>query len=412
MQYESSLAWLDFDEESRQKMQDHLALLNEPDTMDQLGIGQVRDVFSGLFFPGTSTLWRRARYTLFIPWIYKQLEERGIGRLSADTASRRMQTRLIRALKDGQGDDTSGLIGARKDEPQRMPDELIWNGLRSWGIRRRDGSRSKCWRMLEAGDSSAFDVGRGDFEEALDAESGSWWHPRLPLAPNDYLDSTTFELSVSEAAFLRDQLAEHTPESMLAKMAQDPPVAPGDNEGFPWENDRAVQRLSPEMQGTMAHARVFSYAMQGTGLLYSYLVARKRRAANAEDLADRFEGWSGRLRDEGVLADIRAWDKRREGFWALIKNHKPGLRLGTELFVDTWMSVAVRAPSRLLNDHEAEELITKREWTVKRHFARLSSEKALDRARDESGTTQLDYRWSQGGQIVADIVAGLNARKP
>ena len=34
---ESNLAWLDLDQEGRQKMQEKLALLNEPETLDELG---------------------------------------------------------------------------------------------------------------------------------------------------------------------------------------------------------------------------------------------------------------------------------------------------------------------------------------------------------------------------------------
>ena len=405
MQPESSLAWLDLDEEARQKMQETLAILNEPDTVDQLGIGQVRDVFSSLFFPGTSTLWRRARYMLFVPWIYKQLEEGGTGGATGEVASRRMQTRLIRALKDGETDDVTGLIGARKDEPQRMPDELIWNGLMSWGIRRRDGSRSKYWRTLEAGDADRFKVGRGDFDEVFDAESGSWWHQRLPLAHDGFLDSTSFALTHAEAAYLRDQLAEHASESLLARMTEHPPLA--GERTFPWENPKAVKRLSDPMRKAMEHAQVFSYGIQGAGLLYSYLVARKREAANAEDLANRLDEWAERARDDGVMPEIRTWGKRRDEFWALVKEHNRGLRVGTDTFVDNWMSLATRAPASLRTDDQAEEMLRKREWDVKRHFARLSSDEALDHARDESGTAQLDFRGSQGMQIVNDIVRGL-----
>jgi Family of unknown function (DUF6361) len=34
----------------------------------------VRDTFSDLLFPGTSTLHSRGRYVLFIPWIYQAIE--------------------------------------------------------------------------------------------------------------------------------------------------------------------------------------------------------------------------------------------------------------------------------------------------------------------------------------------------
>ena len=283
-----TLAWLDLDEDSRRRMQEKLALLNEPETVDELGVGQIRDVFSDALHPGTSTLWRRARYMLFVPWIYRELEREGTGKTSGTDSARRRQVRLIRALKDG--GDTEGLIGARTDEPLRMPDELLWNGLRTWGIRRRDGSLGKYRRSLEAGEAERFGVVRGDFDEVLDAQSGSWWHQRLPGAPSALYETVDFDLDQGEARFLHDQLEEHAPTSLLAALTTPPAVVP--TADFPWNQAEAQQRLGVEMREVLDHARVFSNAFLGAGLLYSYHVARARKAQNAEELADRLVAWS------------------------------------------------------------------------------------------------------------------------
>lgn len=70
----SVFAWLDYDETERRRMQEAIELFREKDTVDELGIGSVRDAFSNLLFPGTSVLHTRARYLLFVPWIYRRLE--------------------------------------------------------------------------------------------------------------------------------------------------------------------------------------------------------------------------------------------------------------------------------------------------------------------------------------------------
>ena len=49
--------------------------LNEPGTLDELGIGPIRDTIADTLFPGTSTIQTRARYFLFIPWILQKAEE-------------------------------------------------------------------------------------------------------------------------------------------------------------------------------------------------------------------------------------------------------------------------------------------------------------------------------------------------
>src|SRR3712207_8105184 len=67
----SSFTWLDYSEHERRQMLDVIHLFDEKTTRDELGIGVVRDAFADMFFPGTSTIQTRARYFLFIPWIYR-----------------------------------------------------------------------------------------------------------------------------------------------------------------------------------------------------------------------------------------------------------------------------------------------------------------------------------------------------
>jgi hypothetical protein len=65
----STFTWLDYSERDRRRMMDVVSLFTEPDTVDELGLGTVRDAIADLLFPGTSTIQRGARYLLFIPSI-------------------------------------------------------------------------------------------------------------------------------------------------------------------------------------------------------------------------------------------------------------------------------------------------------------------------------------------------------
>jgi len=71
----SSFAWLDHSESDRRKALDVVDLFREQGTRDELGIGTVRDALADSLFPGISTIQTRAKYFLFIPWIYRALEE-------------------------------------------------------------------------------------------------------------------------------------------------------------------------------------------------------------------------------------------------------------------------------------------------------------------------------------------------
>lgn len=81
----STLAWIDHDAEARDRMERVLALFEERDIRDELGLGAIRDTFSDTLFPGTSTIQTRLRYFLVIPWVYERMEKDGVDGDPAET---------------------------------------------------------------------------------------------------------------------------------------------------------------------------------------------------------------------------------------------------------------------------------------------------------------------------------------
>ena len=65
----STFGWLDGDDSQRSAMLEVVKLFEDSSTVDELGIGSVRDTFSNAFFPGTSTLHTRVKYFLFVAWL-------------------------------------------------------------------------------------------------------------------------------------------------------------------------------------------------------------------------------------------------------------------------------------------------------------------------------------------------------
>ena len=72
--FNSTLSWLDSSEHERRTVLQLVSALNETGTLDELGIGSIRDTFSDVLFPGTSTIQTRGRYFLFVPWIMQMVE--------------------------------------------------------------------------------------------------------------------------------------------------------------------------------------------------------------------------------------------------------------------------------------------------------------------------------------------------
>src|SRR5687768_18553303 len=104
----STLTWLDFSDAERKRALQVVELLARKETRDELGLGAIRDAFANALFPGTSTVQRRARYFLFIPWIFRGAELRWAGRADALERTQRRELQLIEPLM--RSGDTDGVI--------------------------------------------------------------------------------------------------------------------------------------------------------------------------------------------------------------------------------------------------------------------------------------------------------------
>ena len=60
----ATLTWLDLTASDRDRMRQVLDLFNEKGTVDEMGLGSLRDALSEALFPGTSTIQTRLRYDL------------------------------------------------------------------------------------------------------------------------------------------------------------------------------------------------------------------------------------------------------------------------------------------------------------------------------------------------------------
>ena len=144
----SSFTWLDYSEHERQRMLDVIDLFSERSTVDELGLGTVRIVFADKLFSGTSTIQTRAKYFLFVPWVYQTFEGKRVSSQKFKKRSRKLEIELIFSLLDS--DDLTGLIGRQsKEKLQRHASGVYWEGLHRWGIRKFDGSEPEYRRSLD-----------------------------------------------------------------------------------------------------------------------------------------------------------------------------------------------------------------------------------------------------------------------
>ena len=204
--YSSTISWLDSSESERRAVLELVSALNEPGTLDELGIGSIRDTIADFLFPGTSTIQTRARYFLFIPWVLQMVEAQPSTR--AEQYARQLQLQLCDALDRSHGPN-QGVIGREaKAKLQRWPISIYWLGLERWGIRRQAGSLAYYFGSLRRPSSllqqvrTPEDPVEGQRYEAPDAIPGNW--AELPGPPAGFPENATFALTADEGHFLRD----------------------------------------------------------------------------------------------------------------------------------------------------------------------------------------------------------------
>lgn len=402
----STFAWLDYSAKERHAMLGVVDLFREKNTVDELGLGVVRDAFANALFPGTSTLHSRTRYWLFIPWLYLQLERERTPSAKADERARRLQADLVRALEAG--GEQEGVIGIEaRDKVLRPPAILYWAGLERHGLRAVLGSMSRYHASLDNFYvSGGHRRSEGDETELIDAGRRNW-HAGLPPAPTDWSTRLDFTLTRPEAEYLRERFLTSASDSFLAWGLQHPTrLAKVD---FPWRHPK-LSAAPVGLQAIVEAGRRFSVLMYGAMLVYNLAMAERARDTGLRDgdLADeyrsRYERWASE-QIEPELGTLRDWD--RDEFWALVSELNPGRIHGVRAFSDAFIDRVVDQPATALDDARARSLIAAREQRMKGSLARLHNQRALERWGGQSGAGQLSYRWGEGRTLLNDIASGL-----
>ena len=402
----SSFNWLAHDDGERRRMMEVINLFREKGTLDELGIGTIRDTFAEHFFPGTSTIQTRARYFLFIPWMYQLLEEERVPSARAARRSRELHAQLVASLKKGGVGPSAGLIGIDAGETlQRLPSAIYWYGLGRWRIRLFPGSIERYHASLDAHYREERAARTSDGGELV-ASAHRNWLPSIPPRPADFLTSTTFDLTATEADFLIERVRRSTPDSLLAACLTSQTTRKGTARA-PWEigTDALPERLRHDIE----HGRLYSLVMEGAALLYNRLMAEASAAHFAKaDTArvDRYGTAIGRwaadmAANEQALAE---WD--RDDLWRRLMELDPGIPHKARQFSTEWIDRAIAGPSAVTDDEAARSLIRMRERQTKGAMARLHNERALERWSGASSLGRLTYRWDQAKGIVADILRG------
>ena len=376
----SSLAWIDFDATERQRVQHLLCFLNEKESRDELGLGAIRNSIADHLFPGTSTIQRRLRYMLFVPWIFRDLAEGGVPRGKVAEAARAREIALIDALMVGS--DGEGIIGKDAGATlQRLPSAVYWAGLEAWGIRKLPGS-------IE----TVFTTWNPEAEK-----NNNRWHLPPSPRPADMFERIGFDLTKKEAEFIIERLIDSQYGSLLAWLAREGHYADCD---YVW--DHPLQADFPEdARDLVRHARLFSGVMHGATLLYNLMLSR---LLGNEDWIGRYEDALEDWAEDFEVAETRDW--RLADFWDAVQH--PNHRIVGEAkdFVRDWRRIAMSDPEGIADSKAAQNLVRTREQR-KGSQSRFDNTALRDRWPGSAGTARLVFRWPQARGYLKDLADAL-----
>jgi hypothetical protein len=396
------IAWLDTSSDEQRRVRELVALFTQSESRDELGIGQIRDAFSDLLFPGTSVIQTRARYFLFVPWIFRDGARRGRSGPQLKAWADRQERRLIESLRDtGQ---VEGLIGRRAGPAvKNLPSAIYWSGLLRYGILTRDVASDQL---------GGAHPDPGVEADELAIRSVGDWDPTLPAAPAGYPGVVVggFDLTSQESRWLRERILSAAPDTLLSHLlTRDEPPDP--DSVASWDDSACLDAPDPA-RGIQGHARLFSLGMHGAALLYNLLIGERYEREGYTRIPEPVDDCHGRLDDwadacEDAAAQLRTWD--RNAMWDLVTRANPRISRDTRLFVDTWLDAVTGGNAAAVAvNAQLRQLVSSREQWQKKAQSRLTNDRLLRAWSGKSGSARLTYRWSVVRDIVTDIHEGLD----
>ena len=408
MTLRSGLAWLSSSSAEIARARSVLDALRKPGVIDELGFLMLNGAFAERLYPGVTTIMTRARYLMFVPAIYRHLEQsrKAVGR-DVDRIARDLQFDLRNALEKNE----TSFIGKEGGRNLiRVPSTVYWTALGALGIATRRVSEASYQRQLAEGIYGRR-VYKDDDDAAHDEETESLWTPTLKLGhvlpDGKFPDTTSFRLRKAEAAFLESRYAALIPdghENLVTRMVtlgRQHGVSSLVDIGYPWN----IPGCQPVVATVLDHARRLSLLARGATLQYYRMLIEKRNDADP-GVEDAFVTWW-----EASMADLRSWDLH--GFFRLMTSWEAGRGANDRQFITSWIerNQSARTGRAALADRAARLIVSRREDRVRPGKQRLRVKHQLESWKlpdgFSAGLYQMDYRHRVGRQIAMDIVEGL-----
>lgn len=416
----SQLGWIDFSPDDRNKVRNVLAMLSEPGTLDELGIGQVRDAFSDLLFPGISTIQTRAKYFITVPRILRDYQaltpskKRSYKSLEKYLVDR--ENEVAQILVSVHDDNEYGIIGRTRIDSggvDRRPSVVYWNGLRTFAIVSTQLSLSEFCQQQEGHGHHSSSV-EHDLNEGSD-DADVLKDKNLIVLPDDnsgWIEDGEFgiELSHKEAEFLKGKMTEtaglefSVPAQLFKYHLSDKALMES--------ADTELNRFDVLTKVLLSHddvddkckqyiklAHQFSLAMEGPHIRYNILLAKNNGYDDCvKEYEHDYSTWLDVIKDENIFTPGKADE------WLAVAEIDQGrhIKSASKTFIRKWCEAIQQNISKKKLDGMVASQADSNKGERSLLKRKLGSEKWM-------GIRRLDYRWDTARTIIKDIQDGLNA---
>ncbi|MCH5162825.1 MAG: hypothetical protein J1G38_04980 [Clostridiales bacterium] len=387
------LGWIDFSKNERDKVLGVLESLTESGTLDELGIAPIRDGFADLFFPGTSTLHRHAKYFLIVPYACMDLERSELP--NPNVAYKRLYEieRASAAILHKANPQELGIIGVdyinRREWVKRPPSTLYWAGLRRYGIFKGAHSLSeylKAMCALKSDKDTLKKLGsRNDTEDCDDKDAGAMqtvrFFPDLRTYQPNWKEKLTVRLTKKEAEYLKDKIKRAAPDSLLVHLLNSKK-----DDILKCDSFEALSELvdDKKLKADCDMAIAFSNFLYVLRVVYNIVISQGENES-ANKIISELQHDLKRYADIDIDAIFLRLDIFNRGLKSFLDESKREMAAG--------------------NIDALKTIVAKRERSIKQGRAKTLN--PLPEYADKwIGGKQLDYRFTQAKQLIKDIFDG------
>lgn len=413
----SSLGWIDFSDNDRQKVLKVIELLKGEGTVDELGIGVIRNSLSDAMFPGITTIMTRAKYYFIVPRILHDFITEKPAKISAKQYLSRKENEIMNqlAVKYNYSEDEKimGISIAKRnkdlptnkwEELRYKPSVIYWSALRRYLFYNGELSLSNLLDLIDrkSKPDSAYTYipTEGETSNDKDAEASESYFS-LPDHPKDWQKSLAINLTPIEADFLKHRIMDEYGDSLLAKILSTKAATKDFLKSDSYEDmcDMPfVNQLPAANQNILFTAKGFWQILYGAHIRFNVLLHKKTQGNKAylKEVEVYWKDWVNDMKQFNWSSFNRTlmWSMTKES--SKVKGH-------TETFVNNWIDLIEQ---KQFDTSKLDDFVLKQEGDNKKSRSKLKTDHD-DYYPGWVGISDMGFRFRNAKVIIKDIANNI-----